>query len=319
MSIEWYPLKFTPVFKAKPWGGRRLEELFGKPLPEGKIGESWEVSAHPEGPGLVAEGALSGKSLAELAAQWPVELMGARIAGRSARFPVLIKLLDAADVLSVQVHPDDGYAAEHTDDLGKEECWFVIHVGPRGRIYKGLKRRMDAEEFLALVREKRVAEEFNAFTPEVGDMVYLPARTLHTVEDIVFAEVQQSSDLTYRVYDWDRMGLDGKPRPLHLEASMAVARLAPPEENAVTPVRIDGECSVLVDSDKFKVSRVTTGGSREITVGPEAFRVLIFVAGSGRIGRVGYRAGDAILLPASLASVSVEPESDSDYLVVEPR
>ena len=317
--MEWYPLKFVPVFKEKPWGGRRLQELFGKPLPPGRIGESWEVSAHPEGPGIAAEGPLGGRPLAELAREYPEELLGSRIAERWDRFPLLIKFLDANDILSVQVHPDDEYAKIHANDLGKEECWFVLHVGENGRIYKGLRREMTPEEFMESVRSKKIADEFNSFRPNVGDMVFIPAKTLHTVTDIVFAEVQQSSELTYRIYDWDRVGPDGKGRALHLDAALAVAHMGPPAENAVTPEKIDDDARLLVDSEKFRVTRVTTGGAKTVCTEPESFRVLIFTKGYGKLGEGSYRTGDCVVLPAALGSVTVEPKARSDYLVVEPR
>jgi len=317
--MDWYPLKFIPVFKEKPWGGRRLQDLFGKPLPPGRIGESWEVSAHPEGETVVAEGPMGGRSLARLAREHPEELLGSRIAGRWDRFPLLIKLLDANEILSVQVHPDDEYAASHTDDLGKEECWFVLHVGENGRIFKGLRREMTPEEFSESVRSKKIAGEFNSFRPNVGDMVFIPARTLHTVTDIVFAEVQQSSDLTYRVYDWDRVGADGKGRPLHLDEALAVARMGPPEENAVTPERIDESTSLLVDADKFRVVRVRTAEAMTVEPSPGSFRVLIFTGGYGKLAGSDYRMGDCVVLPAALDAVTVEPRAASDYLLVEPR
>jgi len=319
MSSAWYPLKFVPIYKEKPWGGRRLQELFGKPVPPGQVGESWEISAHPEGPGVVAEGPLGGRRLADLAEEHPRELMGERIAARGTRFPVLIKLLDAQEVLSVQVHPDDAYAAAHTDDLGKEECWYVVRVGPNGLVYKGLRRKLSRGEFLSAIREKRFGEILNAFRPEVGDMVYLPARTLHTVEDIVFAEVQQSSDLTYRVYDWDRVDADGNGRTLHLDEALAVAELAPPAENAAAPVALDRETTRLADSAKFRVDCVETARARDIPVGPDAFRALVFLAGYGSTEGVGYRAGDCLLVPAAMEKVTVSPQVRSKYLVVEPR
>jgi len=317
--MDWYPLKFVPVFKEKPWGGRRLLDNFGKPLPPGKIGESWEISAHPEGPGIVDEGSLGGRALSELTTEYPDELLGGCIAEKWDRFPLLVKLLDANEILSVQVHPDDEYARAHSDDLGKEECWYVLYVGENGRIYKGLKREMSPDEFRDAVKNKTIADEFNSFKPDVGDMVFIPAKTLHTVTDIVFAEVQQSSDLTYRVHDWDRIGADGKGRPLHLEDALAVARLGPPDENEVTPEKIDDFTEVLVDAGRFKVTRVKALAEQEIKSGPEAFRVLIFTKGYGKVGETTYRVGDSVLLPAALSSATLMPEARTDYLLVEPR
>ena len=319
MSIEWYALKFTPVFKGKPWGGRRLEKLFGKLLPPGPVGESWEISAHPEGRALVSEGALAGKSLAELVRAFRGELLGSRFVARSKQFPIIVKFLDAQDLLSLQVHPDDAYARAHTRDDGKEECWFVIHVGPKGRVFKGLKRKVAPEEFLEAVHSGQFEALFNIFRPRAGDLVYLPAGTLHTVEDVVVAEVQQASDLTFRVYDWNRPGTDGKRRSLHMDKALAVAELGPPAQNAAVTAALDKETTLLIDSQHFRIERVSTANPRPIDLAGEAFRVLIVLSGSGRVGEVGFRAGDCLLLPAALEKAVVEPAGDSDYLVMEAR
>lgn len=201
------PLVFTPFLRPMPWGGRRLGEALGKPLPpEGTWGESWEVSAHPLHISRVADGPLAGRTLTDL-------LPG---------FPLLVKYLDANDWLSVQVHPDDDRAMSLSGEpLGKTEAWVVLGVEPEGRIFAGMKDGIDRRAFELALAQRRVADCLHSFTPRVGDCLFYPAGTVHAVGGgVLLAEVQQSSDATLRLYDWDRVGADGKPRPLHVTQAL---------------------------------------------------------------------------------------------------
>jgi mannose-6-phosphate isomerase len=201
------PLVFTPFLRPMPWGGRRLGDALGKPLPpDGTWGESWELSAHPMHVSRVAEGPLAGTPLTEL-------LPG---------FPLLVKYLDANDWLSVQVHPDDDKAMSLSGEpLGKTEAWVVLGVEPGGRVFAGFKPGVGRADFERALAEKRAADCLHAFTPAVGDCLFYPAGTVHAVGGgVLLAEVQQSSDATLRLYDWDRVGADGKPRPLHVAQAL---------------------------------------------------------------------------------------------------
>ncbi|MFO0843747.1 MAG: type I phosphomannose isomerase catalytic subunit [Gemmataceae bacterium] len=201
------PLVFSPFLRPMPWGGRRLGDTLGKPLPpDGTWGESWEVSAHPTHVSRVADGPLAGRALTDL-------LPG---------FPLLVKYLDANDWLSVQVHPGDDKAMSLSGEpLGKTEAWVVLGAEPGGRIFAGMKDGIDRRAFERALAEKRVAECLHAFQPRVGDCLFYPAGTVHAVGGgVLLAEVQQSSDATLRLYDWDRVGPDGKPRPLHVAQAL---------------------------------------------------------------------------------------------------
>ena len=208
------------------WGGRRLEELFGRRLPEGVTAESWEVSGHPAAPSVVVGGPLAGRELPDLVAQYGIELLGhrgARAAERGA-FPLLVKLLDASHALSVQVHPDDAWAAAHrTGESGKDEMWHILHAEPGARIVHGLVPGVDRATLRRAVAEGRVQDVLNRVAVGRGDSVMVPAGTVHGIlSGVVLLEVQQASDTTYRIHDWDRLGPDGRPRELHLDRALEV-------------------------------------------------------------------------------------------------
>ncbi len=202
------PLVFTPFLRPMLWGGRRLAQMLGKPLPpEGTWGESWELSAHPLHVSRVAEGPLTGTYLTDL---FP-------------HFPLLIKYLDANDWLSVQVHPDDDKAMSLSGEpLGKTEAWVVLDVEPGGRIFAGIKPGIDRRAFEQALHDERVTDCLHVYQPRVGDCLFYPAGTVHAVGGgVLLAEVQQSSDATLRLYDWERVGPDGRPRQLHVAEALA--------------------------------------------------------------------------------------------------
>jgi mannose-6-phosphate isomerase len=222
-----YPLAFEPVLKDYLWGGRNLETLYGRELPPGvDIAESWEISAHPHGDVTVANGPLRGASLAGLTERYGAELVGSYAA--PGPFPLLVKLLDAHRKLSVQVHPDDDYARRHEDgDLGKSEMWVVLHAEPDAALILGLQPGATKQAFREALEEGRLEEWLHVLRVKAGDAICVPAGTLHAIlGGTVIAEIQQNSDATYRVYDWNRTGPDGKPRPLHLDKALDVINFA---------------------------------------------------------------------------------------------
>jgi mannose-6-phosphate isomerase len=217
------PLVFEPYLRPQIWGDRRLESLFGKTLPcRGTFGESWEVSGHPHHVSRVAEGPLEGSLLTHLCANHCAELFGAKMPAEP-QFPLLVKLLDCQDRLSLQVHPDDDLARKLLGERnGKTEAWVVMDAAPTARVYAGLlpgTTRADLERRLA---DKTVEECLYSFTPKCGDCIFFAAGTVHAAGGgVVVAEVQQSSDATFRLFDWNRIGSDGRPRQLHLDEALA--------------------------------------------------------------------------------------------------
>lgn len=215
-----YPLTFHPIFQERIWGGRKLETLYGKPLPPGKIiGESWEISDRADANSVVTNGPLAGKTLAELMHSHRAEIMG-RARSPDGRFPLLIKLLDAQDNLSLQVHPPQHLAAE-LGGCAKTEMWYVSAAEPGALLYAGLRRGVTREQFADKTRKGAVAECFHQLPVREGDSLFLPSGRVHALgKGLVIFEIQQNSDTTYRVFDWNRLDASGKPRQLHIEESL---------------------------------------------------------------------------------------------------
>lgn len=211
-----YPLTFQPLFKERVWGGRRLAELYGKPLPEGKvIGESWEITDRPEGVSVVTNGPFAGRDLRWLMERHADEILGP-VPCSAGRFPWLIKILDCEDDLSLQVHPPASVAPALQGEP-KTEMWFVADARPGAKLYVGLRHGMTRSEFESALSKGRVADCFHVVPVSPGDTMFVPSGRVHALGrgNVIF-EIQQNSDTTYRVFDWDRLGLDGAPRELHV-------------------------------------------------------------------------------------------------------
>ena len=269
-----------PIFHEKIWGGRKLADDFGYEIPDGPIGECWAISAHPNGDCVVAEGAWAGKRLSEL---WDEhrELFGG-LAGD--RFPLLVKIIDAHDNLSVQVHPDDAYAAEHENgSLGKRECWYVLGAEEGTQIVIGQRAR-DRAELAAMIEEGRWDDMLNLVPCHVGDFFPIEPGTVHAIQGgTLILETQQSSDVTYRVYDYDRVGDDGKPRDLHIQQSLDVVDYAAeaPASGEVTAPEVDG-VTELMECPNFVVDRVRVAGEK--TVGDDwPFLCVSVIEGAGAV------------------------------------
>ncbi|MFW5751224.1 MAG: type I phosphomannose isomerase catalytic subunit, partial [Planctomycetota bacterium] len=212
-----HPIRFAPVYQQLVWGGRRMA-LYRDDLPRGDIGESWEISQQPRGISKVAEGPLAGMGLDALMAANGRALVGSSYDGGD--FPLLIKLIDARDRLSVQVHPDDAIAQRlGVGQRGKTECWYLL--GDGGELFQGTPPGVDRETFAQALERQELEGCLNRFETRDGDFFFMPARTVHALgRGCLLFEIQQSCDCTFRVYDWGRTGLDGKPRPLHVEESL---------------------------------------------------------------------------------------------------
>jgi mannose-6-phosphate isomerase len=225
-----YPLIFVPVLRDYIWGGRRLETLYGRRIPPGHTAESWEISGHPAGPTAAESGYWAGRPLPEIQEQLGPALVGERGAWalQRRRFPLLVKLLDAQQDLSVQVHPDDAYAQAHEDgELGKTEMWYVLHAEPGSEIILGLPPGIQREQFAAALEAGRLDSVLRRVPVAAGQAVAVPAGTVHALlAGIVVTEIQQTSDATYRVFDWNRLGPEGQPRPLHVAKALDVIDFA---------------------------------------------------------------------------------------------
>jgi len=215
------PLVFKPDFKERVWGGQKLKTVYGKEIPFEHTGESWEIACHHNGQSRVARGIYKGLTLQDLLLKHGEAVIG-RSFGQGDKFPLLLKIIDAKADLSVQVHPDDAYAGVNENgELGKSEAWVVLEADPGAKLVVGLVEGTTKESFSKALEEGRVATVLNQLEVEAGDVVDIPAGLVHAIgKGILLAEIQQNSDTTYRVYDWDRVGLDGKSRELHIEKSL---------------------------------------------------------------------------------------------------
>lgn len=246
------PLFFRPILKRIVWGGRRLGDLLGKPLSEhSDYAESWEIADHRSDQSVVESGPLAGRTLGELVRDHNRPLLG-RHAGLEA-FPLLLKFLDCHRVLSVQVHPDDHYARRMpTPDLGKTEAWYIVDAQPQSRIYAGLKSGVDQQSLWQAIQAGHTDQVLHSFVPQVGQCVFIPAGTVHALGGgLVVAEIQQSSNTTFRLFDWNRPGADGQPRPLHLEEALQVTDYRRGPIGVQTPIAEREGIELLVQCDKF--------------------------------------------------------------------
>ena len=280
-------LFLEPVFVEKIWGGRKLETEFGYRIPDGRVGECWAISAHPHGDCLVYEGRYKGMHLSEL---WDAhrELFGD---APGDRFPLLIKILDADDALSVQVHPDDAYAAEHEDgSLGKRECWYVLDADPGAHIIIG-QHAHDRAEFLRMVHDGDWERLLNDIPVHTGDFFAVEPGTVHAIlAGTLILETQQSSDVTYRVYDFDRVDANGNARDLHIEQSADVVDYAaePPATGKLTVPEVDG-ITHLLHNESFDVFRVRVHEDAPIDIEQRwDYLCISVVAGEGILELCGY-------------------------------
>ena len=270
----------TPIFHERIWGGRKLADDFGYEIPDGPIGECWAISAHPNGDCAISGGAWDGMRLSELWDQHR-ELFG-DVEGD--RFPLLIKIIDAKDNLSVQVHPDDAYAAEHENgSLGKRECWYVLAADEGTQIVIGQRAHARAE-LAGMIDEGRWDDMLTLVPCHVGDFFPIEPGTVHAIQGgTLILETQQSSDVTYRVYDYDRVGDDGKPRELHIQQSLDVVDYAAqaPASGEVTAPEVDG-VTELMECPNFVVDRVRVAGEKDVAQ-PWPFLCVSVIEGSGTV------------------------------------
>jgi mannose-6-phosphate isomerase len=315
------PLRFEPYLRPMVWGGRRLAEALGRPLPTGDAyGEAWVISDHASHRSVVADGPLAGRTLRGLMEHSRRELLGPA-ADRPGPFPWLVKLLDAHDWLSVQVHPDDEQAARlWPGEGGKTEAWFILDAAPGGRVYAGLKPGVDEARLRAALADGTAADCLHSFTPRPGDCLFLPAGTVHAVGGgVLMAEVQQTSDATFRLYDWGRVGADGKPRKLHVEEAMACIDWA---RGPVSPVHLDGYPDGPPARRRLAECRFFTldyeRNDRPFAVGGGRMQAVVVLHGRGALGGAAVRPGDALLLPAAAARAECRPEGTLGLLIASP-
>lgn len=324
MSLnELPPLVFRPVIKQIRWGGRKLGSMLGKAIgDDSDYAESWEIADHADGMSLVADGPLSGMTLAELIKTAPVSLFGKYAS--FTQFPLLIKFLDANDWLSLQVHPDDAKAKRYNPvENGKTEAWVILHAEPSSQICAGLKPEVTPEQLRAAIATGQTEDLLNIYNVKAGDCIFVPAGTVHALgPGIVLAEVQQQSNLTFRLHDWGRVDVNGKSRPVHLEESMACTDFGRGPVRPVVARKVtegDNIAEELVRCPYFVIRRHTA--SKEVSLADrEEFRILMILEGTGRLetsrGSRTCEKGTTILIPACCRSLQIVPETNLTFLEV---
>jgi mannose-6-phosphate isomerase len=302
------PLIFEPIFMERIWGGRKLAELFGKNLPRhGRIGEAWEIVDREETQSVVRDGPLRGKTLHELWTAHRQEIFGD--VANSERFPLLVKLLDAQEKLSLQVHPPEKVAKEFGDEP-KTEFWYVVAVDSNAELFVGLRQPMSRDEFQEALDQGRIAEHVHTIHVNPGDAMFLPAGRFHAVgAGNLLVEVQQNSDTTYRVFDWNRSDEHGRPRVLHVDQALASIDFSDVEPNLVQP---KGE--LLVKHELFEIQRWNLDSPREL-VPQGQFAIVFCLTGKLHCGGVDFSPGEFFLLPAQMEKRTVEPANAETSLL----
>lgn len=305
------PIALFPAFRsgaATPWGGTLLREALGKNIPDAHTGESLEMSVIPQLESFDAQG----HALSSLISQYGQSLVGTEAAGD---FPLLLKLIDARERLSVQVHPDDAYARAHENKLGKTEAWVILRCEPDAKLVYGLKSGVTPERLRAACQQGKAVESLLRFVPvQAGDVFYIPAGMVHAIGGgILLYEIQQSSDVTYRFYDWDRKDAQGQGRPLHIRQALDVTRLDLPTEPVRSALLPDAHCrrEALLDTPYFCLQRLRDCKKLPFTAEKTRFSVLTALAdGAARLSASGkempLKAGQTLLIPACCADFTLD-------------
>lgn len=316
-----YPLRFRPVYKEKIWGGQRLKQLFGKSFaPLNNCGESWELSGVENNLSVVDNGFLAGNELPELAEIYMGDLLGDKVhAAGGHAFPLLFKFLDAADTLSVQVHPGDGYALERHQCRGKAEMWYVLHAEAGAKIYSGFNQDMTPERFMQHVKDGSIDTILHAIDVNSGDVFYIPPGHIHAIgKGITLCEIQQASDITYRIFDWNREVSGGVPRKLHLEEALDVLDFK--AGNHQVDYEATPDKPVELVRNAFFTTRLLDF-NKKITTDyflVDSFVVYVCLEGGFTIvhpsGTEVVQAGDTVLLPAEIKTVELVPRGRARLL-----
>lgn len=327
------PLVFEPLYRSYLWGGRRLATKLGKTLPaEGIWAESWEIVDHPQGQSVVASGPWQGWSLGRLVEEYRGEILGPGfelLSGTESklshlsRFPLLLKYLDCQNVLSVQVHPDDAYGLQmSTPDLGKTEAWYIIDTEPDSVLYAGLQSGVSCRDLAEAISMGRTEECLHAIKPQAGDCIFIPSGTVHALgAGLLVAEIQQASDCTFRLFDWNRVDASGAARPLHIEQSLDVIDFDRGPVHRVVP-RLDGASNSweLVACDQFRL--VSLGEATAHLLDLPTCKIIAVPQGAATIstssGDLELRAGQSALIPYACGQAKVVVAGKSKVLVAEP-
>ncbi|MEO7975720.1 type I phosphomannose isomerase catalytic subunit [Flavobacterium sp.] len=305
MKPKSYPLQFEPILKERIWGGQKLKTLLNKPITSKITGESWELSTVEGDVSVVANGELKGKSLMELINEMPNEILGTQVYKRFGKqFPLLFKYLDAREDLSIQVHPNDKLAKERHNSFGKTEMWYVTQADDDARIIVGFKENSSKEEYLKHLNDKTLVSILDTVKAKPGDVFFLETGTVHAIgAGLVIAEIQQTSDITYRLYDFDRKDANGNTRELHVDLALDAINYNKVDTQKKYETKTNTS-NVMVDCPYFTTNFLPLENKLEVSKSGETFTVYMCIEGSFEIEYEGFKntyiKGDTILVPAEI-------------------
>ncbi|WP_432223004.1 type I phosphomannose isomerase catalytic subunit [Flavobacterium sp. TMP13] len=305
MSNTFYPLQFHPILKERIWGGEKLKTLFNKPITSKITGESWELSTVEGDVSVVKQGSFAGKSLSAVIEEFPNEILGTAVHAKFGKqFPLLFKFLDAREDLSIQVHPNDELAKKRHNSFGKTEMWYVMQADKDARIIVGFKENSSKEEYVENLENKTLLSLLDSVTVNVGDVFFLETGTVHAIgAGLVIAEIQQTSDITYRLYDFDRKDANGNTRELHVELALDAINYNKVETKKEYTTTID-QSNTMVDCPYFTTNFIPLKNKINVKKDGASFTVYMCVEGSFEIEfegqKLSYKKGDTVLIPAAL-------------------
>lgn len=311
-----YPLKFEPLLKSMVWGGDKIMLYKGIESTVKNVGESWEISAVSGNESVVANGEFVGRNIVELIKEYKADLLGEKVYADSGdTFPILVKFIDARDDLSIQVHPDDELAAaRHNGSKGKTEMWYVVKADKDAHLMSGMSRQITPEEYVLRIEDNTITDVLSDYKVKEGDVFFLPAGRVHSIGRGCFiAEIQQTSDITYRIYDFGRLGLDGKPRELHVEQSKDAVDYSVLEDYKTSYTPALNKPVSLVECNYFKTHLLDLTETVEVPVKVnDSFMIVLCLEGAGTLtDSNGYslnlKQGETVLVPASIECISLIP------------
>ncbi len=317
-------LKFTPIYIDTVWGGKRISQMKEMEESDRRIGESWEISGVTGKETVVSEGCFAGLTLNKLIENRGEELLGEKVYSKyGTAFPLLIKFIDAADDLSIQVHPNDDFAQRSGKVVGKTEAWFVINAEPQSSVKVGFEQNETRESITEALRQGNICQHIKSYAPQAGDCFYIPAGQVHAIGAGLFViEIQQTSDLTYRIFDYNRPAQDGKLRPLHIDKALACMNYA---KSSSAHIPASDECNKavpLIDCPFFTTHRLTLNEAYTLDCRvPESFRILICYDGVCTLtSPTGQQTklcrGETVLIPAIIKTLHIAPETESVSMIM---
>lgn len=305
MNTKFYPLLFYPIFKDRIWGGEKLKTQFNKPIPSDSIGESWELSTVKDNVSIISNGIFKGRTISAIIEEFPNEIMGTAVHKQfGTQFPLLFKFLDAKKDLSIQVHPNDELAQKRHNSFGKTEMWYIIQTDEKARIILGFKEDSSKEEYLHHLNNKNLESILDSITVKEGDAFFLETGTVHAIgAGLMIAEIQQTSDITYRLYDYDRKDANGSTRELHVDSALEAINYHKIETQRLYTKNTD-QINKMVDCPYFTTNFIPLKNHIDIQKSGVSFTVYMCVEGTFDITfqkqKYSYKKGDTILIPAAI-------------------